>query len=89
MAKCTRERVKVLSKKRKGQPRKVIAEFMAHRGTNCPKPKRKTGHLKEYKQLFKIEAKACATRARTRGKFSRKAFNHCIGQGMRTALRQR
>ena len=82
---CTRKKVVI----RKKGSRKVIAEFTAHRGSNCPKPKRKTGHLREYKQLFKVEAKACATRARSRGKWSRSAFNHCIKQGMKTAIHGR
>jgi hypothetical protein len=87
MATCKREKVKIMSKPRKGSKRKVLAEFTAHRGTGCPKPKRKTGHLREYKQLFKIEAKACARRSRVQGKWSRKLYNHCIKQGMRTAIR--
>lgn len=82
---CTRKKV-VIHKK---GSRKVIAEFTAHRGSNCPKPHRKTGHLREYKQLFKIEAKACSKRARSRGKWSRSLFNHCIKQGMKTALRNK
>ncbi len=82
---CTRKKVVI----RKKGSRKVIAEFTAHRGANCPKPKRKTGHLSAYKKMFKVEAKACASRARSRGKWSRKAFTHCIGQGMKTAIRGR
>jgi hypothetical protein len=85
MAKCVRKKVVI----RKKGSRKVVAEFMAHRGTNCPKPHRKTGHLREYKQMFKTEVKACKTRARSRGKWSRSAFNHCIKQGMKTAIHGR
>lgn len=84
---CTREKVRILSRKVKGKPRKVKAEFMAHRGTNCPKPKRKTGHLREYKQMFKIEAKACAKRQGK--KWNRKTYAHCIGQGMKQAFKNR
>lgn len=80
MAKCTRKRVII-----RGRGGKVKADFMAHRGTNCPKPKRRTGHLKEYKQIFKIEAKACAKRQGK--KWSRKSYNACIKQGMKTAFR--
>lgn len=81
---CSRKRVVIKSKSGK-----VKADFMAHRGTGCPKPKRKTGHLREYKAVFKQEVKACKTRARTKGKWSRKAFNHCVGQGMKTAFKNR
>lgn len=80
---CTRKRV-VIKSKRTG---KEIANFMAHRGSNCPKPKRKTGHLREFKQIFAIEAKACAKRQGK--KWSRKNYNACIKQGMKTAFHGR
>lgn len=84
---CKTRRVSI--KKKHGRKLKTPITFTAHSGSGCPKPHRKTGHLREFKTQFKIEAKACSRRARTRGKWSRSAFNHCIKQGMKTAIHGR
>lgn len=77
----------VVIKKKHGRKLKTPITFTAHTGTKCPKPRRSTGHLKEYKQAFKIEAKACAKR---QGKnWNRKTYAHCIGQGMKQAFKNR
>ena len=83
---CARKRV-VIKSKRTGRE---IANFMAHRGSDCPPRKKpKTGHLRTYKQIFATEARSCArSRAvRPRGKWSRKAYNTCIKQAMKAATR--
>lgn len=79
---CTRKRVVI-----KGRTGKVKADFMAHRGEGCPKPRRSTAHLREYKQIFKVEAKACAKRQGK--KWNKKSYAHCVGQGMKTAFKNR
>jgi hypothetical protein len=82
---CTTRRVVI--RKKHGRKLKSPITFTAHKGTGCPKPRRSTGHLKEYKQIFRIEAKACAKR---QGKnWNRKTYAHCIGQGMKTAFKNR
>lgn len=78
---------KVVIKKKHGRTLKEPIKFTAHTGSGCPKPKRTTGHLKEYKQIFKLEAKACAKRQGK--KWNRKSYAHCIGQGMKTAFKNR
>lgn len=82
---CTTRRVTI--KKKHGRKLATPITFTAHKGTGCPKPRRNTGHLSVYKKQFKIDAKACAKR---QGKnWSRKNFNACIKQGMKTAFRNR
>jgi len=85
MAKACKTR-NVVIKKKHGRKLATPIKFQAHTGTGCPKPKRSTAHLKEYKQTFRIEAKACAKKQGA--KWSRKNFNHCIKTGMKTAWSQ-
>jgi hypothetical protein len=89
MAKACKTR-RVVIKKKHGHKLKTPITFMGRTGSGCPKPKRNTGHLRDYKAMFKVEAKACARSkaVRTRGKFSRKAFNNCIKQGMNASIKR-
>ncbi len=78
---------KVVIRKKHGRKLASPITFTAHTGSKCPKPRRSTGHLREYKQIFKIEAKACAKRQGK--KWNRSSYNHCIKQGMKTAFKNR
>jgi hypothetical protein len=44
---------------------KVITEFVGRKGPGCgPRPKPKTGHLRQYKGLMKDAARACKGKPR-------------------------
>lgn len=75
-AKCVRKRIVI----KKG--RKVVADFMGHTGSGCgPRPKPKTGHLREAKALMKKAAPQCA---RVHKPFT-KPYGNCIRQAFKSS----
>ena len=78
MAKCKRHRVKFRIKSGKGRGKTV--EFMGRQGTGCPKPKRSTAHLREYKSIMKQASPFCARKTS-----SRAAFRKCVSNAFRSA----
>ena len=89
MAKACKTR-KVVIRKKHGRKLATPITFMGKTGSGCPKPHRKTGHLRDYKKMFAVEARACARSkaVKSGGKFSRKAFNNCIKQGMNASIKR-
>lgn len=64
---CTRKKITIKNKRGK-----VVAEFMGRVGKSCgPRPKPKTGHLRQYKEHMGEAAKAC--KGKPRG-----AFLNCV-----------
>jgi hypothetical protein len=78
MAKCKRQKVVI----KKG--RKVIAEFMGRKGSDCgPRKKPSTAHLRMFKDVMKDAAPSCKRGARG----NVKAYRKCIGAAVRQAAR--
>lgn len=68
---CTRKKITIKNKRGK-----VIATFMGRQGKSCgPRPKPKTGHLREWKTALGKAAKSC--KGKPRG-----AFLNCVASGM-------
>ena len=70
---CTRK--KIVIKKKGG---KVVATFMGRQGKGCgPRPKPKTGHLRQYQQALAHAARSCK-----RKNLKRHAFLNCVSSAM-------
>lgn len=74
---CTTKKVTI--KKTHGRRLAKPITFTAHRGTGCGKPTRKTGHLKEYKAVFKAAAKSCSRKH----KYFTKPYGKCVGDAVK------
>ncbi len=73
--KCTRKKITI---KKKGG--KIIATFMGHTGSDCPKRKKpSTARLKPWKDVMKVASPQCAR------KFA--PFTKPFGRCMKDALR--
>lgn len=56
-------------------------QFHGHKGSDCgPRPKPKTGHLREFKAAMKAAAPGCKRRAKGAAQYRR-----CIGNAIKSA----
>jgi len=59
-----------------------VIQFKGHKGAGCgPRPKPKTGHLREFKAAMKSAAPGCKRRA----KGSAAVYRRCVGNAIKSA----
>lgn len=58
-----------------------VVSFHGHHGSDCgPRPKPKTGHLREFKAAMKSAAPGCKRKAKSAAQ-----YRHCIGNAIKSA----